>query len=207
MHLPEDLPQIPNRCPACDKVMYASVRLRPAPAMSGVARLALGLAGIVTAATFWAVVAGLREHLAVRTPLNSNFEMVHYPPTVFVSLISLPVALVPGVALGWFANRLPKVRRIRCRKCGWKENYPGNAKFQNVPDPAAGSRSSAWAGAWPKVVDDNQLMTQCWQWTYDEIRGGRSADEVARELFEQGWPAEEVDWMVDKCRREIRDRR
>jgi hypothetical protein len=131
--------------------------------------------------------------------------MLRIECAIMMMSASLPVALVPGLALGWIAHRLPRVRRIRCWKCGWKQTYPGNAKFKIIPESAA-SHSATSSTSWPQIVENNDLVTRCWRWTYDEIRGGRSADEVAQELIEQGWPRDEIDWMVDKCRQEVRDR-
>ena len=204
MRIIDDSSRIPNRCPACDKVMYSSDRSKPNPAMSLGGGLLLGLAGTVAAIIYVTLTWYLRERFATHTPIGNDLEMVIYPRTVVLSVITLPVSLVPGFVLGWIANRLPRVRRVRCWKCGWKQNFPGTAKFEAATEPAVKQPVTTSSASWPEIVDGRDPWAKCRDWTYAEIRGGRSADDVGRELIEQGWPREEVDWLVDKCRREVR---
>lgn len=32
-----------------------------------------------------------------------------------------PIYLAPGFSLGWIARKLPRVRRVICSRCGWRE--------------------------------------------------------------------------------------
>jgi hypothetical protein len=207
MRITDDCSRIPNHCPACNKTMYSSDRSRPNRAMSLGGGLLLGLAGIVAATTYLTITYSLRERFATHTPIGNDLEIVHYPPTVMLSIFTLPVALVPGLVLGWLANRLPRVRRVRCWNCGWKRKFPGTAKFESTPAPATVHDAAASSSSWPEIVDGRDPWTKCREWTYAEILGGRSADDVAQELTQQGWPPADVFWMVDKCRREVRDHR
>lgn len=115
--------------------------------------LLLVLAGIVAAATYLTSTYILRERFATHSPIGNDLEIVHYPPTVMLSIFTLPVALLPGLILGWLANRLPRVRRVRCWNCGWKQKFPGTAKFESRPDAAAAhNAATASSSSWPTIV-------------------------------------------------------
>lgn len=200
----EALLQIPYRCPACDRTLYSSAFSRPGPSSRLPARLLFVVAGLIAATTYLALTVVLREKLAWRTPLNDEVELVHYPPTIGLSLITLPVALVPGLAIGWIATRFRKVRLVRCWNCGWRQKYPLSAVW--APEPAASGANVSRTGQ-PSIVDDSDPWTECRAWAYAEIRTGRLPEDVTEELIAQGWPRDDVEIMVEKCRREARDRK
>lgn len=196
--------RMPYRCPACDRALYSSTFSRPGPISTLPARL-LFLAGGLTVATIYAVLFFmLREKLAMRTPLGDDSELVHYPPTIFVSLITLPVALVPGLAIGWIAARIPRIRVIRCWNCHWSATYPLTAIWETASSVPHANDSSTLQ---QPLVDDTDPWKDCRAWAYAEIRQGRLPKDVTDELVRQGWPRDDVETVVEQCRREARDRK
>lgn len=195
---------MPYRCPACERTLYASAHSRPGPSSTLPARLLFVAAGVVVAVIYSVLFFMLREKLATRTPLGEDSELVHYPPTIFVSLITLPVALVPGLAIGWAAARIPRVRVIRCWNCGWSWTYPVTAIWATPPSGISAGTSTAEE---QPIVDDSDPWKDCRAWAYAEIRQGRTPEAVTGELVAQGWPRDDVEIMVEQCRREARDRK
>ena len=124
--------RMPLRCPACDRVLYSSAASRPELRSTLRARLLLLIAGTLVAAIYLVLLIALREKFSWRTPLENGWVLVHYPPVWILSLVALPIALVPGIAIGWLAARMPKVRIVRCWKCRWTQVYPATAMWQSA---------------------------------------------------------------------------
>lgn len=196
--------RMPNCCPACNRTLYSSSHSRPGPSSTVPARLLFVVAGVVVAVIYCVLFFILREKLATRSPLSEDSELVQYPPTIFVSLISLPVALIPGLAIGWAAARIPRVRLIRCWNCGWSWSYPVTAIWASDP---VGVVPTTITPQQQPIVDDSDPWKECRAWAYAEIRTGRSPEDVTEELVAQGWARDEVEGMVEQCRREARDRK
>lgn len=195
---------MPYRCPACDRALYSSTFSRPGPSSTLPARLLFLAAGLTVATIYAVLFFMLREKLAMRTPLSNDSELVHYPPTIFVSLIALPVALVPGLAIGWIAARIPRIRVIRCWNCGWSATYPVTAIWETVSSAPNAKDSST---PQQPLIDDTDPWKDCRAWAYAEIRQGRLPEDVTEELVGQGWPRDDVETVVEQCRREARDRK
>lgn len=195
---------MPYRCPACDRTLYSSAHSRPQPRSTIRARLLVAAAGMVVAVIYSVLFLVLREKLATRTPLGEHAELVHYPPTIFVSLITLPVALVPGLVIGWVAARIPRIRVIRCWNCGWSWTYPLTAIWTTPP---SGITAGGTTAEQQPIVEDSDPWKECRAWAYAEIRTGRSPEEVTEDLVAQGWTRDDVEVMVEQCRREARDRK
>jgi hypothetical protein len=99
-------PGLPDTCPECDRVLYPHARLLPTPSL-GLRALLLLLAGaVLSAGTYWVGLAAIRS--------------VIWIPMWALSLLWLPVALLPGLACGTLAYSFPRVARVRCRLCGWQ---------------------------------------------------------------------------------------
>jgi len=196
--------RMPYRCPACDKTLYSSAASRPGPSSTLRARLLYLTAGIVVAAIYLTLLIVLREKFSWTTPLGNGWVLVQYPPVKLLSLVALPVALVPGVAIGWIASRIPRVRVVRCWSCRWSQRFPLNAVWASAPSEPAAHRGST--GIQP-IVDDSDPWEECKAWAYAEVRQGRLPEDVSEELIGQGWPRDDVEIMVEQCRREARDRR
>jgi hypothetical protein len=96
----------PDRCPGCDRVLFPVARLRPAPSLGWPARLLLLAGCVLTAATYWAGLVGVRMVVGV--------------PVWTLSLLWFPVALLPALGCGILAYRFPRVARLGCRGCGWR---------------------------------------------------------------------------------------
>jgi hypothetical protein len=124
--------RMPHRCPACDRVLYSSAASRPELRSTLRARILLLIAGTLVAAVYLVLLVGLREKFSWRSPLSDGWVLVHYPPVWILSIVALPIALVPGIAIGWLAARMPKVRIIRCWKCRWSQVFPANALWQSA---------------------------------------------------------------------------
>jgi hypothetical protein len=137
--------RMPYRCPACDRALYSSTFSRPGPSSTLPARLLFVAAGLAVATIYAVLFFWLREKLAVRTPLGDDSEFVHYPPTIFVSLITLPVALVPGLAIGWIAARIPRIRVIQCWNCRWSATYPLTAIWETASSVSSANQFDASA--------------------------------------------------------------
>jgi hypothetical protein len=197
--------RMPYRCPACDRTLYSTSASRPGVSSTLTARLLFLAAGLVTAAIYFVLLIVLRETLATRTRLDNDLVLVHYPPTMLLTAITLPVALIPGLAIGWVAGRMPRVRVVRCWNCHWCQAFAPNAVWASEPAPPGGLIHSTDTG--PAIVDDTDSWRECTAWAYGQIRSGRLPEEVTEELIAQGWPRDDVESMAERCRREARERK
>jgi hypothetical protein len=128
--------RMPFLCPACQRTLYSTSASRPQPATT---LLAIGLfaaGGAVASFVYLIVMLFLRDKFSMRIAdiPNSNLTLYRTPPTALLSVVALPIALVPGFAIGWLANRLPKVRRLRCWSCRWSARYPANSIWERTPE-------------------------------------------------------------------------
>jgi hypothetical protein len=57
------------------------------------------------------------------------------------------------------------------------------------------------------IVDDVDPWKECTAWAYAEIRQGRLPEDVEADLVAQGWPQDDVAGMVERCRKEARQKR
>jgi hypothetical protein len=124
--------RMPHRCPACDRVLYSSAASRPELRSTLRARFLLLIAGTLVAAVYLVLLVALREKFSWTTSLGNGWVLVHYPPVWVLSIVALPIALVPGIVIGWLAARMPKVRIIRCWKCRWSQVFPATALWQSA---------------------------------------------------------------------------
>lgn len=206
-HDPVDAPmRMPIACPDCHKAIYTTSGSRPAPTAPRRATLLYIVAGTVTALTYLVGLVVLREWLKEPVgPVLGDDDVVLYrvPSTWFLSVIALPVALVPGFFVGWVAARLPNVRRLRCWNCGWSATFPATAVWA---EPAPQRSRAVSRETFVVVADDADPWKECSAWAYAEIRQGRLPEDVEAELVAQGWPPDEVAVMVERCRKEARQR-
>jgi hypothetical protein len=171
--------RMPASCPACRKVLYATPSLRPEPRMGRTAIAILILGGVVSAGIYLVLVIILREYFATRTPVpGTQLEIIHYPRIRVIAFPTLPVALVPGLILGWIAYRRPKSRRLRCRNCGWSQDYPVEAVWEAATaQPVVVARPDA---QFPIVEEESDPWKECVTWAWGEIRQGRTPEETKR---------------------------
>ena len=107
-------PPIPIDCPRCRQTLYPLGTFRPEPRLSLPGRVLLLAAGALSAAILLGGAVYLREYAAESAvPMRGGAAGI---------LLIVP-ALIPGLALGWLAYKLPKVQTVRCRKCGWWETF------------------------------------------------------------------------------------
>jgi hypothetical protein len=201
----EDI-RMPCVCPACQKTLYSTAASRPQPSITRLAVLLFVSAGVLSAVVYFISMFVLRETITIsETPIRDGWVMRTHLPTSLLALISAPIALVPGLLIGWFAGRMPKLRRLRCWNCGWTERYPTSAVWSTTTSSSPSSNESC-ATPFDSIVDEGDPWKDCAAWAYAEIRRGRLAEEVEQELIAEGWPRDEVETMVEKCRREARKR-
>jgi hypothetical protein len=199
--------RMPFACPDCQKSLYSVMSLRP-PLRAPRRAIALYIvAGTVTSLTYLVLLLVLREWL--KEPIgpvfgNKDIVLYHVPPTRLLSIVALPVALVPGLGIGWVASRLPNVRRLRCRTCGWSATFPAAAIWT---DPPSERSRATLSQAFDVIVNDTNPWEECAVWALAEIREGRLPEDVEADLVAQGWPPDDVAGMVERCRKEARQRR
>jgi hypothetical protein len=200
--LPQVVVEMPLACPRCSKVLYPVTKLRPQPKPCTAGRMMFILAGVAATVIEFVVASALREHLALREFGAGGWEVVRYPPTLVVSMVALPVALVPGFVIGYFASRMPMVRRLRCKECRWSQKYPVGARWERSQESL--TTLAAEAVAANRIV--NEPWSEATVWAYSELREGRLSEDVAADLIEQGWPRDDVEIMVEAQRRAARVR-
>lgn len=199
--------RMPLECPGCQTTLYPTIGSRPKPSAARPATFLYIIAGTIAAATYYVGLVLLRDWL--KRPIgpvfgDENMVLYYVPPTWLLSLVALPVGLVPGLAIGWVAARLPEVRRLQCWNCGWSATFPARALWA---EPSPQRSATAPSNAFDVIVDDTDPWTACTAWAYGEIREGRLPEDVEADLVAQGWPPDDVAGMVERCRREARGRR
>ncbi len=102
--------QLPKSCPNCDKPFSTVLRPKRTPQKKAVM---LFLAGIVLTIVWALVLFGL----ATLSPV----VVVPRHPIGFV--IAVIILFAPGLAIGSWAMKLPKVVRLNCSKCQWSDRY------------------------------------------------------------------------------------
>jgi len=55
--------------------------------------------------------------------LANSMDYIIIPINVITGAIAIVVVSIPACALGYFAMRFPRIVRLNCRNCGWKERY------------------------------------------------------------------------------------
>src|SRR5262249_20284566 len=103
---PMETTGVPENCPVCDRVLYPVARLRPAPSLTRAARLLLWTGALLSAVAYWGGRAAIRA--------------VMWVPMWVLSVLWLPFALVPALAVGAVAWGFPRVARVSCQGCGWR---------------------------------------------------------------------------------------
>jgi hypothetical protein len=198
--------RIPHACPACHKTLFAAAASRPEPTNKPAAKGLYVAAATATVAIYAVVIMTLRELLKV--PIgeigDSGVVLYRMPPTWIIGLIALPIALVPGFAIGWMAARVRQELRVRCWNCGWAERFPVGMEWEQPRETKVSASSDAQA--FEVIADDVDPWKECTAWAYAEIRGGRLPEDVEADLVAQGWPRDDVEGMVERCRREARGR-
>ena len=206
---------IPTSCPRCRKVLYASSRLRPQPAGPPLALVLWIVGGVLSTAVLIGGFYLVRDYFGI------------FIPTVVLGPLLLVPAIIPGFLIGTMANRLPKTLKLRCSSCGWAERFqttgkkdgPVSARPRHGADPnfVGGPRTAPVAAAptgqpatgspLDRIVDDQEPHEELRAWIYAELLQGRSPEEVAEELKQGGWDAEEVEVLVEAGRKSTRHRR
>jgi hypothetical protein len=194
--------RMPLLCPKCRKTLYSIARLRPEPRMDltgGVLVLAGAIIGVVILLGSAIV---LRQIFSTETPLaRTNFVIIHYPPTLLVTLPVLPFAIIPGVLLGRIAMRRPKYRTLRCHSCGWSQKYPAEALWETeAAMPAARPTAAAAPVEFQIVADDVNPWKEAVAWAWAEVRQRRTPEDVERDLVAQGWSHEDAERIVNQSR-------
>lgn len=203
---------MPLDCPTCQRPLYPTARLRPQPRTGTAGRVLYVAGGLVAAAVTLSLAAYLRERWSHRMPIaGTEFDLIIYPPAKAVVLPSLPIGLLPGVLLGYLAHRLPRFRRLRCRGCGWRKDYPVDALWEAAEGTAKAANPQYLTDlvkpAMPAIADDPpDAWKEACAWAWAELRGGRTPEEAEAELVAQGWPRDEVEVMVERTRKAVRGR-
>ena len=196
--------RMPYGCPACRKTLYSTSSSRPAAGATRRAKFLYVAAGTVTSLTYLVILVVLRELLKRPIgPVLGTDEVIlyHVPPTWLLSVVALPVALIPGFAIGWVAARLSHVRQLRCWNCGWSAAFPAGAAWADPPPERTPASRPA---GFEVVADDANPWKECTAWAYAEIRQGRLPEDVEADLIAQGWPPDDVAGMIEQCRKEAR---
>ena len=102
--------QLPKTCPDCGKAF--SRHMRPTRKMRKKALL-LFLAGVVFTMMWAAGLAGL----AAISPI---LVVPRHP--IGWAIIAV-IVFAPGLLIGGWAMKMPKVVRLQCTKCNWSESY------------------------------------------------------------------------------------
>jgi hypothetical protein len=189
-------------------MLYSTTVSRPHPTTTTPARFLFAVAGCVTAVVYFSVILYLRSAWSWRIGDigDTGMVLVGHPPVLVLALIALPAALVPGLGFAWLARRFGKVRRLRCWNCKWSQSFPVNAVWSSeAAQPAQAQFTPAQSDSpFDQIVNDADPWKECTDWAYAEIRRGRVPEDVEKELISQGWPKDDVEIMVEKCRREAR---
>lgn len=98
----------PDHCPDCNCELYPVAHLRPRPAFTPTAKLLMTF-GIVLGAVLYFCVLLVRSFYRV--------------PIWGLALAGFPVAVLPALACAWLAYQLPQRMTLRCRRCGWSEQF------------------------------------------------------------------------------------
>jgi hypothetical protein len=152
-------------------------------------------------------------------------------------IILLIPAIIPGLLFGWVAHRLPKVLKLRCRKCAWQEGYrigrdgrvtamsafplraphararaadQTNLAFDAIspqPAPAPTARIAPAGATALDQVVDDDPVSAAKAWVYAEIAAGRSPEDVAADLMAQGWAYDNAEALAEHGRRATRHMR
>jgi hypothetical protein len=89
--------------------LYPLVALRPRPVMSLLARVYFLLCCVGSGALYLTLIVFVRSLIRV--------------PIYVVALLMFPLAIGPAFLVAVFVWRIPRVIRLRCRKCPWKGLY------------------------------------------------------------------------------------
>jgi len=54
------------------------------------------------------------------------------------------------------------------------------------------------------IVDDEEALSKCHRWAYDQLSKGRTCEEVAAELEATGWDAQEAADIAEQARQKTR---
>jgi hypothetical protein len=216
----------PARCPACDAELYPLSRLRPQPTLSPLAKALLILGISLSAAIF---VLGMAWSMYQRMLYDEKPMAPRVRPSGgLVGIVYLIPALVPGLALGLLAYRLPKVLSFRCRNCGWRERYKlgrlgtatptrlgatptraGPIQTASGPTPldrVTDGPPAPWATESPLEPDD-LTVEETMAWIRQQFRTYHLAEDIAAELTARGWPPDRAEELVEAGRQQTRHQR
>ena len=118
---------IPEACPNCGKILYRVAHLRPAPSFSYPAYCVLALGCLVSGLVCWALLE------AVPGGARISFRGL--------GILMVLVALVVMLAFGMVAYQFPKVMKLHCYRCGWRQRIvmkrqPSRPVDETTEDPA-----------------------------------------------------------------------
>lgn len=98
---------VPETCPNCGKILYRVAQMRPAPSFSWPARGILAIGFLVALLLCWAMLA------AVPAGARISFRGL--------GMLLVLVGLVTMLPFALLAYRLPKVMKVHCYRCGWRQ--------------------------------------------------------------------------------------
>lgn len=115
----------PDNCPECQCELYPSHRTRPLPTRTTAGRLVLAGGFLLSGCVFLSAT-GL---LLMALPL----------PVVVAALVACVPSLSVGYAGAVVSERLGRVLKVGCRKCGWAHTFPSGHRAYGTRSTTGGA--------------------------------------------------------------------
>ena len=137
---------VPEECPRCGATLYPLGALRPAPSFSWSALCIIAVGIAISVPVYWGGIVAIRSAVWI--------------PMWLLCLAWFPVALLPALGFAWLASRFPRVAKVRCRRCGWRQRVALSRRRSPVGDSVSAESHAAADPARDIASPDSSLTAR-----------------------------------------------